>query len=169
MSLRTNGPAKVFALLPDEIRHVFTVFVFVSSCVVVHNNYIEEIPSGYIGVCAWVSLGFALLYTALKYIFRMFAGRKASVLSVSVFAVLLFAFLRNKVPVDADMTGSKYVSAGMLAMLVYALWLVLQLEADRLHFKLILCFLSDIVIITDYFYGNGICFINKEESTVRRS
>ncbi len=138
-----NGPAKISVSLPIELKIILTVIVFSAACVETYSAAWKELTFETARTCIWGAALSSMLYTGLKYIFRLFAGKKAAVFSVSASALLLAFLLGEK-------------RFGMLAVIVYLLWLFLQFVSDKLPPMIVICVFADAVMIFTYFAGGVI-------------
>ncbi len=121
-----------------------------------YHAFFERIPVSYALSGVWWAVGLSLLYTVFKYVFSLFAGKKTSVLAVLA-PVLLLAFLfRNRALESADEITGHIISVGMIAVITYLLWLLLQFVSEKPYPGILLCVLSDVVMIFVYFNGGGI-------------
>ncbi len=139
-----NGPAKIFASLPGELKLILTVAAAFAVSARLYCILTDDVESFPMGIVLWTSIGFALCYTMLKSLFRVFAGMNISVLAVSVPALML-AWLFGKMELAGALPG-------MMALPVYILWLIFTLVPRKYHLEALICLAADAVMVFDFFY-----------------
>ena len=139
-----NGPAKIFASLPGELKLILTVAAAFAVSARLYCILTDDAESFPMGIVLWTSIGFALCYTMLKSLFRVFAGMSISVLAVSVPALML-AWLFGKMELAGALPG-------MMALPVYILWLIFTLAPRKYHLEALICLAADAVMVFDFFY-----------------
>ena len=168
-----SGRVKIFALLPDELRHILIILVMTASVLNVFTFAGGGSAIASPAECIWSAAALSVLYISIRYVFERFAGRKGSAAAVSVSAVLIAFLLRNirigaVDPVsysglNADIEGHTVplpgIYAGVFVAAVYLVWLCLKLWEDRLYPNAVLCLMSDAVLIYSYF-TNGSNILN---------
>lgn len=140
-----SGPAKIFVSLPTEIKHILTVLVTAAACITLYQVVFMPLPDAFVSTCIWSCMGFLSIFMILKYVFGYFAGERASVLAVSLPALVLAFFLRD--------SEAEVISEGMLILLVYCVWLIIELLSKMRYPSPVVCFIADIVMVYGYFYG----------------
>ena len=134
-----NGPAKIFALLPDDLATSLLILVLCAACTSVYRMVRGDLP-GSENVYIISAAGFALGYSLLLHVFRNFAKETASVLAVASSAILLAILLWD----------------GNIALPVYLVWAAIKLCPGKLHPEAILCAASDVVMIFAWFFAGVI-------------
>lgn len=166
-----SGRVKAFALLPDELRHILIILVITASVLNVY-TFASGGPSvAESQECILCAAALSVIYTVIRYVFGRFTGKKSAAAAVSVSAALMAFLLRNvrigaslpvlshglKADIEENVLPLPGIYAPVFVTLVYLVWLCLKLWEDRLYPDVVLCFMSDAVLIYSYFTnGSGI-------------
>ncbi len=153
--MRKRRAATIFASLQAELKHDLTVFVLAAAALEVYKWGTPGIDVNKAGLFAVSAFFLALLYSALFHVFLPYTGKKAASIAVSVPGAFLTALLFNRFP-DTVNTEEIKISYGMIAGAVYLIWLLLHLTQEISLIELIMCLLSDAVMIYAFFNGPGL-------------
>ena len=153
-----SGREKIFVSLPTEIEHIFSIFVFFSAFMSIYHIFWAEMPASFMDAGILWAVVFSLIYTVLKYVFDLFAKNRISALAVSASAILLTILLRSRELRAAEELTQTDISVGMIAGIVYVLWLILQLYTKKPYLEAVMCLVSDAVMIYVHFIDRSSCF-----------
>ena len=129
--MRTTGPAKITASLPDDIKTALTILVSFAASVAVYKMTGHELSSSDVMTLIWSAGGLSLCYSLVFHLFSRFAGGKTSVLAIAALALLLAFLLWD----------------GNTALPVYILWAAVRLCPERFHSEALLCAASSAVMV----------------------
>ncbi len=98
---------------------------------------------------------FAVLYSALFVVFLMFISKRMASYGIAVEALLLVLLLINRTP-DTGEEAYLDISYGMIAGVIYIIWLLLHLLGNFRYTQYVICLLCDAVMVYLYFAGSFI-------------
>ncbi len=150
---------KISVLLQKEIKHILTVLVIISAGIEVYVMTGKNISTVYMNVYIHYTAGFLFFYTVLYLAFNVFTGSRSSALAVSSSAVMFSFLLRNTEVYDNANSRAGMFPIGILAGLVYIIWLLVRLLLSFRMSELVTVLLADLIMIIAFFnlgyFGSG--------------
>ena len=115
----------------------------------------RDISQVFAKACLVSAVLFAVLYSVLFSGFLLFADKRSASYAIAIPALLLTLLLLNRFPY-AGMENEYYISYGIIAGAVYAVWLLLHLQEKNMYPEYLIWLVGDVIMVYLYFAGSGI-------------
>ena len=153
--MKKHQAAKISVLLQAEIRHILTLFVLAAAVAESYGMAHVEITQAFATACLTSAVFFACLYSALLSGFLLFTGKRTASYAIAIPAMLLTLLLINRIPY-AGTGDENYISYGMIAGVVYVVWLLIHLHEKSLYAEYLIWLIGDVIMTYLYFTDGGI-------------
>ena len=142
-------------MLQAEIKHILTLFVLTAAVTESYGLVQRDISQTFSVACLVSAVLFAALYSILFSAFLLFADKRPASYAMAIPALLLTLLLLNRIPYAGE-GYEYYISYGMIAGVVYAVWLLLHLSETIPYAEYLIWLTGDVIMVYLYFTGSGI-------------